>query len=723
MPQKGRPARRRDKDAHRAWLSEKREHADVDDSPSRPRETEECLAVAGEISQLSATTSKVSAATDFCSFYEAQRLFGNADGADAEYKALWHTMRSPLPVTVRVCRLCPFAQRTEAQLAARGWARRCEFARSGVSVWEFDHSSYRSERAWAEREMRHGTMIFQELVSMVPALLLAPSPEHFCLDLCAAPGNKSLQLLESLGNGGVSATGAVLSGEVDVERCTVKLTRLLSKASSPTSCAVYANAQRFPVLLESAESGIRLNFARILVDTPCSGDGTARKTSSVWQTWCRKAALELHNRQRNILLHALYLLPVGGLLAYSTCSMNPLENEAVVLSVLRKWRLDVASFEASGTVAAWARHGELLSLVDARAALENVCDLKADMGLTKWIVPAPDRGGPMFSSWDEVPAELRPGACRMPLRQEMFANSATPEDIAQLKLTARFYPHRCDTGGFYVALFRKTSVGAGVAADVPRPLAASTGGKVKCAAAPRPVERAQYRRAQPNDSIWREITEFFGIDLAWASEKLACGVLFWRIENEEIVSISLVSVGVAQIYDAAPADRKPLHWVKLGTTVFEQLPKDFIMVAPSRWRVAQEGASLIAPLLGKRRIVLERDMVLALLRADGLQAPLDALNIQDVLREACVVGGNAEHTDGPEADGRVVCGGVLVGVAVGSSGIRGDSGTKVPSSAPCCWASGALTPRQLRLLVDAEEAAWITALLLEKPLQQLRSCS
>ena len=75
-------------------------------------------------------------------------------------------------------------------------------------------------------------------------------------------------------------------------------------------------------------------FDRVLADVPCSGDGTLRKSPDLWRSWALSSAVQLHPVQIGCLVRGLSLLKVGGRLVYSTCSMNPLENEAVVAFAL-----------------------------------------------------------------------------------------------------------------------------------------------------------------------------------------------------------------------------------------------------------------------------------------------------------------------------------------------------------------------------------------------------
>ena len=146
----------------------------------------------------------------------------------------------------------------------------------------------------------------QDIGSQHVGALLASSPEHCVLDLCAAPGNKTAQLRES----GAWTIAADVSGF------------RLQGVAEPKLVLDARNPLPFPAM-----------FDRILVDAPCSGSGTIAHNPEI--KW-RLAEVDLarHSlRQRLILRNALAALKPGGLLVYSTCSLEPEENEKVVEAV------------------------------------------------------------------------------------------------------------------------------------------------------------------------------------------------------------------------------------------------------------------------------------------------------------------------------------------------------------------------------------------------------
>jgi 16S rRNA (cytosine967-C5)-methyltransferase len=145
--------------------------------------------------------------------------------------------------------------------------------------------------------------------SIVPLLRLEPGQTF--LDLCAAPGNKTAQALES----GVRCIAADLHFH-----------RLIQMQEMPGARLVVLDGTQ-PLPFARA-------FDRILVDAPCSGTGTLGRNPEIkWRL--RPADLDdLHRRQTALLANARAALKPGGVLVYSTCSLEPEENEAVVAAVV-----------------------------------------------------------------------------------------------------------------------------------------------------------------------------------------------------------------------------------------------------------------------------------------------------------------------------------------------------------------------------------------------------
>lgn len=146
----------------------------------------------------------------------------------------------------------------------------------------------------------------QDIGSQSVVQLLRLEAGQTLLDLCAAPGNKTAQALES----GVRVVAADLHFQ-----------RLVQMKHVDAALAVLDGTLPLP---------FGRGFDRILVDAPCSGTGTLGRNPEI--KWRLKPADldDLHGRQTALLANARSLLKPGGLLVYSTCSLEPEENEAVV---------------------------------------------------------------------------------------------------------------------------------------------------------------------------------------------------------------------------------------------------------------------------------------------------------------------------------------------------------------------------------------------------------
>ncbi|KAE9587774.1 putative tRNA (cytosine(34)-C(5))-methyltransferase [Lupinus albus] len=190
-----------------------------------------------------------------------------------------------------------------------------------------------------------GNITRQEAVSMVPPLLLDVHSNHFVLDMCAAPGSKTFQLLEIIhksNEAGSLPDGMVIANDLDIQRCNL-LIHQAKRLCTSNLIVTNHEAQNFPGCflnrnydaMEPDQNIDQLLFDRVLCDVPCSGDGTLRKAPELWRKWNTGTGNGLHNLQVLIAIQGLSLLKVGGRMVYSTCSMNPIENEAVVAEELK----------------------------------------------------------------------------------------------------------------------------------------------------------------------------------------------------------------------------------------------------------------------------------------------------------------------------------------------------------------------------------------------------
>ncbi len=168
-----------------------------------------------------------------------------------------------------------------------------------------------------------GLFYIQDTGSMFIAYLINPEPNSVGIDACAAPGGKSTHLAQLMGNKGIIYAFDVHPGrlkliEENAHRLGINIIRCL-----------LGDATRLKL-----PDGVNPNW--ILADVPCSGTGVlARKPDARWQK-SEEEIIKLSQYQLEILTNLSKLLPPEGILVYSTCSIEPEENEGVVENFLRK---------------------------------------------------------------------------------------------------------------------------------------------------------------------------------------------------------------------------------------------------------------------------------------------------------------------------------------------------------------------------------------------------
>ncbi|PPQ64466.1 hypothetical protein CVT24_008476 [Panaeolus cyanescens] len=290
-------------------------------------------------------------------------------------------------------------------------------------------------------ETEVGNISRQEAVSMIPPLFMEVEPHHRTMDMCAAPGSKTAQILEAIHAQDSSTstsipTGLVLANDSDNKR-THLLIHQSARLPSPALMVTNLDASSYPTIRipQQRKDGTpylgQLLFDRILCDVPCSGDGTIRKNMGIWKSWQPMDGNGLHSLQVRILQRAMKMLKDDGKIVYSTCSLNPVENEAVIAEALGSNR----DFE----------------LVDVSS---QIPELKRRPGLTTWRATADKTMSRTFESYEEfmgssmfddnVKAKLTPGHWPPPDADKM-----------NLERCMRIYPHLQDTGGFFVAVLQK----------------------------------------------------------------------------------------------------------------------------------------------------------------------------------------------------------------------------------------------------------------------------
>ena len=187
---------------------------------------------------------------------------------------------------------------------------------------------------WSDVEplLKHGKLYLQDPGTRLAVELLAPQPGETVLDVCAAPGGKSLMIADAM----LARTGAtppakpsrVIAMDLPGERI-ARLKENLARAEGVEVALVQADVAKDGFLALDA-CQLPTSYDAVLLDVPCTNSGVMRHRVDVkWRL--QEGDFHKHGRQQLALLHAAArLVAPGGRLVYSTCSIDPEENESVV---------------------------------------------------------------------------------------------------------------------------------------------------------------------------------------------------------------------------------------------------------------------------------------------------------------------------------------------------------------------------------------------------------
>jgi NOL1/NOP2/sun family putative RNA methylase len=235
-------------------------------------------------------------------------------GVIPDWRAFEEALATPEPVTLRV----RSGRTSEARLVAR-----LEEQGFGLAPVPGAPGYWRVERGPGSiaQTLEHWLGLFhvQQAVMGLPTLALAPRPGERVLDLCAAPGGKTSHLAELMED-----RGPLVAVDPKEKRLRGLLGNLY-RLGHPNVLVVAADGRELPAGAE---------FDRILVDAPCSAEGTSRRQGGRVAPRDPGFVEHVTGVQEALLRRAAELLRPGGVLVYSTCTFAPEENEGVVSRVL-----------------------------------------------------------------------------------------------------------------------------------------------------------------------------------------------------------------------------------------------------------------------------------------------------------------------------------------------------------------------------------------------------
>ena len=167
-----------------------------------------------------------------------------------------------------------------------------------------------------------GLIYVQEPAAMAPAECIDVDPNSKILDMCAAPGGKSTQLKNRLGEDGL-----LVSNEIIPSRCKI-LTGNIERLGLKNCVTTCTDTSHLATLFPDT-------FDVIMVDAPCSGEGMFRKEQIAIGEWSLDNVQKCAQRQTEILENAVKCLASGGTIIYATCTFSLEENEMQIDSFLK----------------------------------------------------------------------------------------------------------------------------------------------------------------------------------------------------------------------------------------------------------------------------------------------------------------------------------------------------------------------------------------------------
>lgn len=184
----------------------------------------------------------------------------------------------------------------------------------------------------ATTEYLLGLYSIQEVAAQIPATLFTELEDRTVLDACASPGGKTVQLANLMQN-----TGAIIALDIERQRLTA-LSNQLERCCVKNTIVYQLDARE--------ASRLKIKFDRILLDVPCSGNYA---TDKGW--FRRRTLIDVENNagiQRQILKEATKVITTDGEIVYSTCSLEPEENELNINWAMKNLDLEVEEINCHG---------------------------------------------------------------------------------------------------------------------------------------------------------------------------------------------------------------------------------------------------------------------------------------------------------------------------------------------------------------------------------------
>eukprot|EP00986_Skeletonema_menzelii_P009663 scaffold4427_cov142-Skeletonema_menzelii.AAC.8 len=406
--------------------------------------------------EIDSTTTSAPSPPGVDTSHPLMQAFNSESNKFAHLTNFVHALSRPLPLTLRIRKHESADSAEITQMLSREFSNFVipvaydptkqiyqSTPRSNLCKFNLGHQSPELKAIVVDASM-NGTLARQELGSMLPVLCLekvgAITKGAKVLDMCASPGSKTLQALEIVVSSIDAKTrGRVIANDVHPKRLD-SLREAIHRSGVPAEFTDRVTYTNFDASVFPFPKSKKL-FDAIICDVPCSGCGTIRKDPHILPMWSPRTSNELHVLQLKILLRAMELIKKGGVVCYSTCSLNPIEDEAVVSAALREVNGDDARYQLLD----WPE--ELLPGFIKRPGVD-----KWNVGFydeNKLEKDDDDFGSISFydSYNDAVEADVEEA------NASFWPHTTNKEQ--SLHRCSRLLPQDQDSGGFFVALIRR----------------------------------------------------------------------------------------------------------------------------------------------------------------------------------------------------------------------------------------------------------------------------
>lgn len=250
-----------------------------------------------------------------------------------DFKNYLKSLETEPKVSIRCNTLKISPEDLKSRLESRSWIIKQPF-KNNPEIFIIENNLQPGELG-KTLEHQLGYYYVQETTSMMPVIVLNPEKNEIILDLAASPGSKTTQIAASMEN-----TGTIIANDKDLGRISI-LAANLDRCGISNTIITKKDGVYLCGLLEKNN----FLFDKIILDAPCSGEGTFCSAPKGMLMWNINTVKKLSKIQKNLITSAVKILKHNGILIYSTCTHSPEENEEIVDFAVKELNMKVEEFK------------------------------------------------------------------------------------------------------------------------------------------------------------------------------------------------------------------------------------------------------------------------------------------------------------------------------------------------------------------------------------------